>query len=584
MAFIDQNVIEEIKARNDIEQVVSAYVSLKRAGSNMVGLCPFHSEKGPSFTVFTGEQSFYCFGCGVGGDVITFIRRIENLDYPSAVEFLAKRVGITVQRSNDDKNEALRREKTLKMNKLAAKFYHERLLSPEGAQALQYLQERGFTMPLIKHFGLGFAPDDFSSLTELLRSNGYTAEEMSDAFLCGISRKNGKPYDYFRNRVIIPIISITGDVVAFGGRVMDDSTPKYLNSSDTPAFKKSRNLFALNYAKSVCSEEVILCEGYMDVIALHGAGFSNAVATLGTAITSEQARILKRFTQKVIICYDADEAGQKAASKAFRLLGEAGLECKILKVENAKDPDEYIKKFGADAFKNLIGKSRSEFDFKFDNILARNDISTTDGKVKALDAAVEVIAQFPGAAQREVYIHRAAQVFELSADTIRHDVEKRIRSQENQRKRDEFKSVVTATEGYGDKVNPDAVKNPKAARAEEAMLGILLLYPEYIDEMRNKGTLPSPDIFFTAFGKKVYSLMLELSESGNFSEAMLGEGLSVDEMGRLTKIKFERKQMTNNTLDVFMDCLASLKRATDAGKRDLNDILREKRNKNKKQQ
>lgn len=559
--------------------MISGYVSLKRAGSNMVGLCPFHSERSPSFTVFTSDQSFYCFGCGSGGDVITFIRKIENLDYPSAIEFLARRAGITLTLDKDSKKESDNKRRILEMNREAARFYHKMLLSPKGKPGLDYLLKRGLTMPIIKIFGLGFAPNEFSALTGFLRSKGYTDSEMSSAFLCGISRKNGMPYDYFRNRVMFPIISVTGDVVAFGGRVMDDSQPKYLNSSDTPVFKKSRNLFALNYAKSACSEQLILCEGYMDVIALHKAGFKNAVATLGTAITPEQARIFKRYTNRVIICYDADAAGQNAANKAFRLLGEAGLECKIIKVENAKDPDEYIKKFGPDAFTSLMSKSRSEFDFRFDSIMANNDTDTTDGKVKALSQVVEVIAEFSGAAQREVYIHKAAEALSLSPDSIRRDVEKSISGRNSRQRKDEFRKIITETEGYGDRINPDAPKNLKAAKAEEAIIGILLLHPEYISEMRKKGTLPLESDFFTEFGKKVFSLMSELSMTDNFSDSMLGESLTPDEMSRLEKIKITRRQVTSNTIEILYDCLETLKRARSADEKDVGDIIKEKRKK-----
>ena len=577
MPYIEQNVIEEIKLRNDIEQVISGYVQLKRAGSNMKGLCPFHSEKTPSFTVFTSDQSFYCFGCGAGGDVINFVRKIENLDYPSAIEFLARRAGITVNVSSGDKSESYRKTRTLEMNKIAAKFYHDTLMSPAGKAGLDYLRGRGLSLPIIKHFGLGFAPDNAFSLIDLLRSKGYSDNEMSSAFLCGISKKTGKPYDYFRNRVIFPIISPSGDVIAFGGRAIDGSIPKYLNSSDTPAFKKSKNLFALNFAKSECSEQLILCEGYMDVIALHGAGFPSAVATLGTAITPDQARIMKRYSDKVIICYDSDAAGQNAAYKAFKLLGESGVDCKLLKVEGAKDPDEYIKKFGASAFRDLMSGSKSEFDFKFDNIVINNNIETTDGKVKAIEQTVSLIAEFPGSARRDVYIRRAAEVLGVSADSLTLDVEKEIKSINARKKRDDFSKIITDTAGYGDRVNTDAVKNPKAAKAEEAMLGILLLHPEYIDELKKKGTLPSEDAFFTGFGKKVYALMLRLSENGVFSPEMLGEELSEDEMSRLEKLRMMRRAVSGNTLKVFDDCLASLKEATAV--ESIEDILRKKRKK-----
>lgn len=580
MPFIDQSVIEEIKFRCNIEDVISSYVTLKRAGSNYQGLCPFHSERTPSFTVFPSTSNFYCFGCGAGGDVINFIRRAENLDYPSAVELLAKRAGIPIIRSKREQEEGARRERILSMNKEAARYFHKMLFAPEGVAGLHYLTEvRKLPIQLIRHFGLGFAPNDFGALTNHLKSKGYTDSEMSSGFLCGISQKTGRPYDYFRNRVIFPIIATTGDVIAFGGRVMDDSMPKYLNSSDTPAFKKSKNLFALNFAQNGDLATMILCEGYMDVIALHGAGFTNAVATLGTAITPEQARLFKRYTSQVVICYDADEAGQRAASKAFRLLGEAGVECRILKVENAKDPDEYIRKFGAGAFKNLMERSKGEFEFKFDQVLAKNDISTTDGRVKALEKTVEIIASFYSAAKREVYIHIAAEKLEVTPDALRRDVENAIRRQASKDKQEEKRSILRASAGYGDRVNPDYVKNPKAASAEEAIIGILLLHPEYLPQLEKKGMLPSTEDFVTAFGKKVYALLVENAADGHLEEGVLGEALDVDEMSRITKMKLSRSNLSQNSERVLSDCIATLKGAAEKGSLDVTDIIRQKRQK-----
>ncbi|MBO5374546.1 MAG: DNA primase, partial [Clostridia bacterium] len=326
--MIDPQIIEEIKFRNDIESVVSSYVTLKRAGSNFSGSCPFHSEKTPSFVVFPSTQSFYCFGCGAGGDAISFVMRAENIDYISAIKTLAQRGGITLPDTIDGATgeKGVGRQRILDMNKEAAKFFNKCLMDEKlGAKAREYLiTKRGLSPSILKRFGLGFAPDSFGMLHDYLKGLGYTDEEMYVGFLCG-KGKTGKAYDYFRNRVMFPIIDTAGNIVAFGGRIMDNTEPKYLNTSDTPAFKKSRNLFALNFAKSKCEDMLILCEGYMDVISLHAAGFENAVATLGTAITSEQARIFSKYTKKVIISYDSDAAGQRAADKAFILLQEVGI-------------------------------------------------------------------------------------------------------------------------------------------------------------------------------------------------------------------------------------------------------------------
>ncbi len=583
---IEQAVIEEIKFRNNIEDVISQYVTLKRAGSNQVGLCPFHSEKSPSFTVFSGEGNFYCFGCGAGGDVINFVRKAENLDYRGALEFLAKRVGITINESTQDKKESLRRERTLEMNKIAARFFHEKLMSEEGREGYEYLtKKRGLSNSHIRHFGLGFAPNSFGALTDLLRSKGYRDHEMASAFLCGVSQKTGRPYDYFRNRVIFPILSTTGDVIAFGGRVMDDSKPKYLNSSDTPAFKKSRNLFAMNFAKNYCSEQIILCEGYMDVIALHCAGFTNAVATLGTAITPEHARMLKRYTKKVIISYDSDEAGQNAADKAFRLLGEVGVETKILRMNGAKDPDEYIKKFGSEAFRKIIEGSQTEFEYKFGKILGKYDFSATADKIKALDECEKLIAQTYSAAEREIYIYHAAPKLGITPDAMKRDVERIMATRRRNAEKDESRKIMTSSEGYGDRVNPDFVKNPKAASAENAIIGILLMHPEYAIELEKKGDPITADEMFTSFGKKVIGAMLEIiggeSIDGQALQGALGEYLEVEEIERVTKLCITRRALTNNTVGVIAECRETLRTSKDRSELGIDDIIKMKREKAK---
>lgn len=579
MAFISEDVIREIRFRNNIEDVVSSYVTLKRAGSNLLGLCPFHSEKTPSFTVFPNNENFYCFGCGAGGDVISFVRRIENLDYPSAIELLAKRAGITIVQDDREKERMQRRKRVLDMNMEAARFFRSCLFDPKlGAEGMRYLSEKRKLDPaLIRHFGLGFAPNDFGLLTRHLTKLGYKDYEMSDAFLAGISKKNGKSYDYFRNRVIFPILDISGDVVAFGGRVMDDSLPKYLNTSDTPAFKKSRNLFAMNFARKHCEEQLILCEGYMDVIALHGAGFQNAVATLGTAITPEHARLMKRYTKSVVISYDSDDAGQRAADKAFKLLSEVGLETRVLKLDGAKDPDEYIKSFGKDRFALILKDTKSEFDFRFENILKKYDTRLVDEKLKAIEEIEGVIAQVPSAAGREVYIGVVAEKMGISAEMIRRDVEKRTRRAQKATERRETERLIAASQGIGDRVNTDFVKNPQAASCEEKILGILLLHPEYLYEMKKKDRAPIASDFFTEFGKKVYTLMYEIDRE-YFDISALGSALSVEEIDRLQKLQMSRTKLANNKIELLYELLDTLKNAKEKSELSLEEIIRRKRN------
>ena len=571
--------IDEVKVRNPIEEVISSYVTLKRAGSNLTGLCPFHSEKTPSFSVSAPNGFFYCFGCGTGGDVISFIMKIENLDYPSAVAFLAKRAGLPLPESPDEKEQGVRRARVLAMNKLAAKYFHTKLLTSEVG--LSYLRDkRKLPMTLIRHFGLGFAPDSFGELTGLLTANGFSAEEMKAAFLCGISQKTGRPYDYFRNRVMFPIIDSAGDVIAFGGRVMDDSLPKYLNTSDTPAFRKSRNLFALNFAKKHCAETMILCEGYMDVIALHGAGFENAVATLGTALTSEQARIMKRYTKKVIISYDADDAGQRAADRAFGILGEVGLETRLLRVEGAKDPDEYIKKFGADRFRKLLEGSRTRFDFQLEGVLKRNNIAENEGKLKAAAEVTSVIAAYPSEVERDVYIGQASAALSVPKESLKNDVNRAKKSREKRENREAEEKIMRETRGFGDRINPEKVTFHRGARAEEILLGILLLYPEMLSLLEKEETGLVPEDLVTDFNRRVLAKLLALkAEDVPISLSLFAEDFSPDEMGKIAKYQLDREKLSDNGEDVAADCIRIIKEEKTKQTTSLEDLIASKRQK-----
>ena len=562
MSQIPREIIDEIIHRNDIEQVVGAYVTLKRAGSNFNGLCPFHNEKTPSFTVFPATKSFYCFGCGAGGDAITFVMRTENLDYRAAIEVLAHRAGITIPEDDSHTEDTVPRKRIYEMNLAAAKFFRNCLFDDKyGKEALAYLhEERKLSMATIKHFGLGFSPDNAWMLTNHMKKLGFTDDELVTGFLCGKSRNSGRTYDYFRNRVIFPIIDTAGNIVAFGGRVMDDSKPKYLNTSDTPAFKKSRHLFALNFAKKYSEEQMLLCEGYMDVIALHAAGFENAVATLGTAITAEQARIFAKHTKKVIICYDADSAGQNAAQKAMRLLGEVGIEVRVLKLAGAKDPDEYIKKFGVENFKRTLGESKTGFDYNLEKIASGYDLSLPEEKIKASADVCALISGAYAEVEREIYIMRAAQRLDISADALRSDVERVRRAKMREAKQKESRDAQLSVKNIGDRVNPDAAKYIKATAAEEALLGLMLIFDEF-RALAARGDVPiRADDFVTDFSKRVFCVLcdLENSEAG-FSKAMLGQFFNVDEMGRIEKIEIERRRLARNDREVFLSCIESIK-------------------------
>lgn len=570
--LIPREIIEEIVSRTDISDLIGSYVSLKRAGSNMHGLCPFHSERTPSFTVFSKSNSFYCFGCGAGGDSISFVMRAENLDYPSAVEFLATRAGVTIpQDRNEIAQMGMSRKRVFEMNLAAAKFFRDNLLDPNiGREAMQYLaDQRKLSPTIIKRFGLGFAPNNFFALTNHMKRLGFSEQELIDGFLGGKSQK-GNLYDYFRNRVIFPIIDVTGNVIAFGGRVMDDSKPKYLNSSDTPGFKKSKNLFALNYAKNHCSEQIILCEGYMDVIALHSAGVENAVATLGTALTSEQARMLTKYTKKVILLYDSDDAGQKATDRAIQILGEVGLEVRILKLNGAKDPDEYIRKFGAERFKALLGESRTGFDFKVSRAIAGLDLQLPDDRIKASKAICDIIADSNSSVEREVFLGKASEMLKLPVDVLKNNVELTIKKRVKEYKQNESKQAQMSIKHIGDRINPDAIKNIQANALEENILGLLLIYDEYRQGVINGKIQLSADDFVTAFGKKVFSAIIEVASSnGEFLYAMLGQYFSADEMGRLEKMRQNRLALTENGRDVLDVSISALK--TEKEKKDSED-------------
>lgn len=575
--MISKETIEQVLMRNDIETLIGSYVSLKRAGSNLKGLCPFHSEKTPSFTVYPADNSFYCFGCGAGGDAITFIRKRENLDYPDAVEFLANRAGITIikdERGPINQAPKFDRNRMFKMNVDAAKFFNRCLFSdnPDAKAALAYFTEkRGLSLATIKHFGLGFAPNSFDVFSKYMLAKGYTYDELVAGFLCGKSDK-GRYYDAFRNRIMFPIIDVSGNVIAFGGRVMDDSKPKYKNSSDTPVFKKSRNLFALNFARHNCQETMILCEGYMDVIAMHAAGFENAVATLGTAITSEQARMMSRYTKKVIISYDADEAGQKAAMRAVKMLTDVGLDVTILKVLGAKDPDEYIKKFGADKFRNLLSQSKSKFDYNLEIILSRYDINLAQDKIKALHESERLISETYSSAERDIYIQTVSKLFGIDSKSIKSDVDNIISKANKARRKDESNKVKQDAVGYSDRVNPDFIKAPAVAKCEENLLGLLLIYPEHRKTVF-EGDLVNEDDFFTELNKRIFVYLKNAYFNEGDSHLDIDEYFTPDERGRMTKMKLTRMELTDNGPAVLNDGIEKLRRSVLKKKNEKNDSL-----------
>jgi len=582
--MIPRSIIDDLIARCDIETMISSYVTLKRTGTNQKGLCPFHSERTPSFTVYPQTQSYYCFGCGAGGNVIDFIMRIENLDFRAAVEQLADRSGISLpawdDRNGERQDTGVSRKRVLAMNLEAAKFYRSMLFDEQiGSVGRAYFLERGLTGSTVKHFGLGYAPPSGNRTMQHLKSLGFGEEEIRQAYFCGKSERGY--YDYFRGRVMFPIIDVSGNVIAFGGRVLDDTKPKYLNTSDTPAFKKSRNLFALNYAKNHCEDGFILCEGYMDVIALHAAGFENAIATLGTAITSEQARLLKKYADKVMISYDSDEAGQKAANRAISLLEEAGMEAKVIRIPDAKDPDEYIKKFGAEKFRQVLSGSQSKFDYMLTNTKAKYNLDLPEEKIKAIRETCRYIAGVYSRVEREIYITKTAEAYGIGRDSILHDVEAAIRQNRREAEKKRKGELVRITSGIGDRVNPDYAKRPKAARLEEDVLGMIFLKNEYAEMAVQTGLLTSED-FFTDLGRRLFGYVEEAVKGEGFSMPMLSEAFTQDEVSRAYRMQAQRTELPDSE-ETFLTYAKELRNEvkTAGSSLSLEELVAQKRNQNK---
>ena len=507
---LPESFLQELIAKNDIESVVSGYVSLKRRGRNLIGLCPFHGEKTASFNLYPETSSFYCFGCQAGGDVITFIKRIENLDYMDAVRFLADRSGMKLPEYTKENDASSRlRMRILEANREAARLYHQALYSPEGKVALDYFHRRGYTDATIKHFGLGFAPPGWDFLLKGLSAKGFHREELIAAFLAAKGR-NGGAYDVFRNRVIIPIIDIRGNVVGFGGRVLDDTKPKYINTENTLAYVKSRNLFALNFAKNA-GRELNLCEGYMDVIAMHQAGFTNTVAALGTAFPDEQIQLIARYADRINLIFDADGAGQKATRKAIDNLRKTGLDVRVVTIPDGKDPDEYIKNNGAEAFKLLLERSANAVEYRLLEIGRANDVHTPNGKVGYMKEAVGVLARLDSPVERDVYAGRLSTLLGVSKDAILQEIHNHRRRQQKAAERQQLTTILRQETKELRKVNPQADKFPRAAAAEESLIGTLILHPDYIT--KEKKELP-PDCFLTDFNRELYSRLLSRHEQG----------------------------------------------------------------------
>ena len=505
--------LDELTARNPIEDVVGQYVNLKRSGSNLFGLCPFHGEKTASFSVAPDKGIYYCFGCHKGGSVINFEMEIEGLSYPDAVRALAKRAGLEVPEDEQYQSRYRQQERLWALHKEAARFYHSQLYAPVGVNALQYAAGRGMTKSILTKFGIGYAPDSWTALVDWLRTKGYTDQELRDSGLVTVSRKNGNLFDRFRDRLMFPIIDVRGNVIGFGGRIMnnqDKSAAKYLNSPETLIFNKRKNLFALNLAKKSKLGYLILVEGYMDAIALHQFGFDCAVASLGTALTEDGANLLSRYTEQVVLIYDGDEAGQNATQRAIPILEKAGLQVKVLKMRDAKDPDEFLKKFGADRFKLLLEESSNRVEYQLNAILKKYDLRDDDQKVKYLQESAELISSLSSSVQREVYGNRVAEAAGISMEAMKLEVGRAFKRRTYQEKKKQEKidlSPVRNLQPTDKKLHYD---NVKSARAEEVVLAQILKEPALFGEIPEL----KPEMFSSEFMGRAFSQLLSRYRQG----------------------------------------------------------------------
>ena len=507
LAFID-----ELMQRNPIEDVVGQYVALRRSGSNLFGLCPFHGEKTASFSVAPDKGIYYCFGCHKGGNAVNFMMEVEGLSYPDAVRSLAKRSGMEVPEDEQYQSRYKQQERLWALHKEAARFFHSKLYAPEGAEALKYAQGRGMPKSILTTFGIGYAPDTWSSLVDALRKKGYTDQELRDSGLVTVSRKNGNLFDRFRDRLMFPIIDVRGNVIGFGGRIMkkDDNAAKYLNSPETLIFNKRKNLFALNLAKRTKHDYLILVEGYMDAIALHQYGFDCAVASLGTALTEDGAALLTRYTNQVVLIYDGDTAGQNATKRAIPILEKAGLQVKVLQMRDAKDPDEFLKKFGADRFKMLLEESSNRVEYQLGAILKKYDIREDDQRVKYLQESAELISTLPGAVQREVYAGRVADVAKISLDAMKLEIKRAYQRRQEREKKKQEQIDLSPARNLQPKSRTIRYDNMKSAMAEETLLGLVLREPALLDKTRS---LKAEEFSSSLLGK-VYDQLRSRHEHG----------------------------------------------------------------------
>ena len=547
--------LDELVARNPIEDVVGQYVNLKRSGSNLFGLCPFHSEKTPSFSVTPDKGMFYCFGCHKGGGVINFEMEIEGLSYPDAVRALAKRAGLEVPDDEQYQSRYRQQERLWALHKEAARFFHSRLYAPVGANALQYAASRGMPKSILTKFGIGYAPDSWTDLVDYLRSKDYTDQELRDSGLVTVSKKNGNLFDRFRDRLMFPIIDVRGNVIGFGGRIMnnaDKDAAKYLNSPETLIFNKRKNLFALNLAKKSKLGYLILVEGYMDAIALHQYGFDCAVASLGTALTEDGANLLSRYTDQVVLIYDGDEAGQNATQRAIPILEKAGLQVKVLKMRDAKDPDEYLKKFGADRFRILLEESANRVEYQLNAILRKYDLRDDEQKVHYLQESAELIGSLSSAVQREVYGGRVAEAAGISQDAMKLEVDRALKRRTYKEKKNQEKIDLSPARNLQPKERSIRYNNLRSARAEEMVLGQILREPALIAQIPDL----KAEMFSSSYLGRAFTQLTERYRQGLQVNLGILTDFTPEEMSQIAGIVQQQGPVNERSLQ---DCAAVIR-------------------------
>ena len=567
--------IDELIQRNPIEDVVGQYVSLRRSGSNMFGLCPFHGEKTASFSVAPDKGMYYCFGCHKGGGSINFMMELEGLSYPDAVRALAKRVGMEVPEDEQYQSRYKLQERLWALHKEAARFYHSQLFAPVGQQALSYAQKRGMPKSVLVNFGIGYAPDSWTALVDVLRKKGYTDEELKESGLVTVSKKDGSLFDRFRDRLMFPIIDVRGNVIGFGGRIMKDdpNAAKYLNSPETAIFNKRKNLFALNIAKKSKLDYIILVEGYMDAIALHQYGFDCAVASLGTALTEDGATLLSKYTEQVVLIYDGDKAGQNATQRAIPILEKTGLQVKVLQMKDAKDPDEFLKKFGADRFKLLLEESANRVEYQLNAIRRKYDIREDDQKVKYIHESAELISTLGSAVQREVYGHRVAEAAGISFDALKLEVNKALERRITREKKQQEKIDLTPAKNLQPKSRNIRYDNMKSAMAEENLLAMVLKEPALLDVTAG---LSAVEFSSKLLGRAYEQLRQRYGEGLEVSVAVLAD-FDSEEMSHLAGISQRHTGPVDET--ALRDCVRIIQSEHQASTVASDDDLMALRNK-----